>query len=169
MRSNFKQEVFRFIIVGIINTAIDLAVLNLLIAISHKGQSGFYYSFFKGVSFLVAVTNSYFMNKNWTFAAAGKASNNAVHNISRAAQAKKSKIGIERAEFLLISIVGFFVNDLAASFFVNTGSPQASLQKIWPTVAALLATAFGLVWNYIGYKYLVFKKHKPDLELLPPA
>ena len=37
----FVSQVVRFAIVGIINTGVDLAVLNALIAISHRGRSKF--------------------------------------------------------------------------------------------------------------------------------
>lgn len=63
----FVSQVVRFAIVGLMNTGVDLAVLNALIAISHRGGSGFMYSIFKAISFLVAVVNSYFMNTRWTF------------------------------------------------------------------------------------------------------
>lgn len=57
----------RFAVVGVINTAVDLAVLNTLIAISHRGSSGLLYSLFKAISFFVAVLNSYWLNSRWTF------------------------------------------------------------------------------------------------------
>ena len=60
-------QMARFAVVGVINTAVDLAVLNTLIAISHRGRSGLLYSLFKAISFLVAVLNSYWLNSRWTF------------------------------------------------------------------------------------------------------
>lgn len=60
-------QISRFAVVGIINTAVDLAVLNTLIAVSHRGRSGLLYSLFKAISFLVAVLNSYWLNSRWTF------------------------------------------------------------------------------------------------------
>ena len=52
----------KFGIVGGLNAMIDLGVLNLLIVASGIA-AGIWYSVFKSVSFIVAVTNSYFWNK----------------------------------------------------------------------------------------------------------
>ena len=52
------SEIGRFTLVGIMNTAVDLGVLNTLIAISHRGRAGLVYSFFKAIAFLVAVINA---------------------------------------------------------------------------------------------------------------
>lgn len=59
------SQIARFAIVGVINTAVDLAVLKTLIALSHRGRTELLYSFFKGISFLVAVLNSYCLNSRW--------------------------------------------------------------------------------------------------------
>lgn len=56
-----------FAVVGVINTAVDLTMLNTLIAVSHRGRSGLLYSVFKAISFLVAVLNSYRLNSRWMF------------------------------------------------------------------------------------------------------
>ena len=49
-----RSEIARFAFVGAINTAVDLAVLNTLIATTHRGRAGLLYSLFKAISFLVA-------------------------------------------------------------------------------------------------------------------
>ena len=159
MKSNSKSgtnsehlfEILKFIAVGAINTVIDLAVLNFLIAIFHTGRSGASFGLFKSISFLAALVNSYILNRAWTFAGA-------------AAQKRRH---IEFGQFLAVSLIGLAVNVAAATAFVSAVHPVASLERFWPSIAALVGTAFGLIWNYIGYKYFVFVKK--DTELLPPA
>ncbi|NIT12920.1 MAG: hypothetical protein GTN99_01340, partial [Candidatus Dadabacteria bacterium] len=56
----------KFIAVGQSNAAIDIGVLNLLIIITSI-DSGIYFSIFKGVSFTLAVINSFLWNKFWSF------------------------------------------------------------------------------------------------------
>ena len=58
-------EFKRFVIVGIVNTAVDLGVLNALILLSGTGHSGFSYSVLKTISFTVALANSYYLNRTW--------------------------------------------------------------------------------------------------------
>jgi putative flippase GtrA len=142
--NNLFKQLARFIVVGVINTGIDLVVLNVLIHISQKGaKGGPYYSIFKGIAFLVALINSYLMNKHWTFA--GKGSNNKA---------------IEISEFIIVSAVGFVINVVGASLVINYIPAVAGAAKYWPSFAALCGTAIGLIWNFLGYKLVVFDKNK---------
>jgi len=150
MRSKRVTEILKFAIVGAINTAIDLAVLNLLIVLFHTGKSGFYFGVFKAISFLAALTNSYILNRTWTFSGAAK-----------------RKTHIQFGQFLVISLIGLGINVSVATAFVSSIRPLAGLSALWPSVAALVGTAVGLIWNYFGYKYFVFIHE--DTELLPPA
>ena len=56
----------KFVEVGVLNTLVDWGVLNFLVLISGVA-SGIAFSFFKSISFLVALFNSYIFNKFWTF------------------------------------------------------------------------------------------------------
>ena len=131
----------KFIAVGISNTLIDWGILNLLIFISGIA-AGFYYSVFKGLSFVVAVINSYFWNKFWTFR-----------------KEKAERTGKEILQFLVISVIGIGINVGIASLVVNAvGSPAGISLKVWATAGAAMATVISMVWNFLGYKFIVFKK-----------
>ncbi|MDP3991580.1 MAG: GtrA family protein, partial [Candidatus Colwellbacteria bacterium] len=60
------RQITKFTIVGGLNTFLDFAVLNFLIASSGM-VSGAGFGFSKGISFIVATINSYFWNRHWTF------------------------------------------------------------------------------------------------------
>jgi len=133
----------KFILIGILNTLVDLGVLNLLIFVSDI-STGFVFSSFKGISFIVAVINSYFWNKFWTF--------------------KKSNTvqpGKEFLQFLIVSLIGFGINVGVASLIVNLiGSPfqySGVSEQIWANIGAIIASLVGMTWNFIGYKIFVFK------------
>ena len=133
-------QVAKFAAVGGLNTLLDLGVLNVLILISGVA-AGYWYPVFKGISFVVANINSYFWNKHWTF------------GVSDSANIK------EFSQFIAVSLVGFAINVGAASLLVNfIGSPESISPERWANIGALSATIFSLVWNFIGYKFFVFKK-----------
>ncbi|PIR04893.1 MAG: hypothetical protein COV57_02010 [Candidatus Liptonbacteria bacterium CG11_big_fil_rev_8_21_14_0_20_35_14] len=149
-------QFFKFAIVGGINTLVDFTVLYLLI-FSTGITGGMGYSLFKGISFLVAVGNSYLLNKSWTFRDRSK---------------KNSK---EAIDFLFVSVIGLLINVGIASLVVNGINPLEiviiplastlgfievfmSVEQIWAGVGGLTATAVSLIWNFFGYKIFVFKK-----------
>ena len=130
----------KFILVGILNTLIDLGLLNFLILISEI-KEGLWFSVFKGISFTVAVFNSYFWNKFWTFK-----------------KSKTTQTGKEFVQFIIVSLIGFGLNVGVASLVVNAVGPQFGFSKeIWANVGAIAATAFAMGWNFVGYKFIVFK------------
>jgi len=133
-------QIIKFSLVGVVNTAIDLGVLNILMFASGI-TSGIFYSIFKAISFTAAVINSYFMNKYWTFGA------------------KKGEIEKEFSQFFLISIGGFIINVGSASIVVNLIPNFLRVNpQLWGNVGALVGTFLGLAWNFLGYKFVVFRK-----------
>lgn len=139
-RSIFFQ-LGKFITVGVSNTAIDFGILNLLIFLTDV-EKGYLYSVFKAVSFTVAVINSYLWNKFWTF-----------HDT------ETKGAGKEFFQFMAISGIGFAINVAIASLIVNVIDPVAGIgPRLWANVGAFLAVAVSVLWNFAGYKFVVFKK-----------
>ena len=60
------------------------------------------------------------------------------------------------AQFLVVSILSSVVNVASASYVATYMQPPVEFASYWPTVAALVGTVFSFVFNFIGYKYLVF-------------
>ncbi|MDX1608375.1 MAG: GtrA family protein [Candidatus Spechtbacterales bacterium] len=132
----------KFALVGALNTFLDLGVLNLFILLTGV-SAGTLFSVFKGVSFIIAALNSYAWNKWWTF------------------ESKKEKIGQEFTQFMVVSVIGFFLNVGTASFMVNIVGPQFGLEPApWASVGALVGTIVVFIWNFVGYKFWVFKDEK---------
>jgi len=138
----FFRQFARYAMVGFLNSGVDFAVFNLLMFWT-KIEKGPFISSFKTMSFVVAVTNSYFWNKYWAFEAG-------------ASTEKKSK---EFAKFIIVNIVGAFLNVSITSGIIFFVEPQFGFnQVVWNNLAAVVATAFALIWNFIGFKLIVFKK-----------
>lgn len=134
----------KFVMIGFMNFFIDIAVLNVEMALSGK-TTGLYYTGFKAFSFLCAVTFSYFFNKHWAFR-----------------DKKKTEQGKQFSQFLSVSIVGMIINVATASLVVTYIGPAVTFiaisSKLWGNLGAVGGSAVGLVWNFLGYKFWVFKK-----------
>jgi putative flippase GtrA len=129
----------RFVVIGVLNTAIDFGVLNLLMILFHTGADGRWYVVFKSISFLTALCNSYFFNKHWVFRSAETS--------------PKPKV----AYFFSISVVGFFLNiTIASAAFHILGTIYPGHTHLFANVGALMGSCIVLVWNFIGYKFIVF-------------
>jgi len=136
---SFLFQFYKFVLVGVLNTLLDLSILNGLIVLTGI-TAGWHFSLFKGISFAAAVINSYFWNKFWTFRFAG---------------------GVKSAEFgkfIVISGIGLGMNVGAASFLVNIIGPLGGIKpQLWASVSALASIGITTIWNFIGYKVFVFR------------
>lgn len=132
-------QIIKFIFVGGFNTLLDWSTVNLLIFFSGI-STGLYFSLFKTISFLIANIASYFWNKNWTF--------------------QSNKKGASTFwQFFIVSLFGLLINVSIASIIVNFIQPIGKISTVlWAQLAMLVATAISMVWNFIGYKLIVFKK-----------
>ncbi|PIR97806.1 MAG: hypothetical protein COT89_02755 [Candidatus Colwellbacteria bacterium CG10_big_fil_rev_8_21_14_0_10_42_22] len=129
----------KFALTGALNTFLDFAILNLLITLTGITE-GLWASVFKTLAFGVAVINSYFWNKYWTF------------------EATESRKRSEFVEFILVSVLSLGVN-VGTFSLVNALSPTGGLNPTtWANVSALAATAIAWIFNFLGYKFLVFRK-----------
>ena len=137
----FVFQLAKFALVGALNNFIDLGILSILMALSGI-SSGWAYSLFKAISFIGGTTNSYFWNKLWTFE-------------KKESQERKKEI----FKFFIVAGVGFAINVIIASLVVNVLGPQFGLSaRVWGILGAVVATLCGMTWNFLGYKFVVFKK-----------
>ena len=130
----------KFGAVGALNTFLDLGVLSAAMILSGVA-SGPLYPVFKGISFLIGTTNSFFWNKYWTFGSSERPT------VSQA------------AKFYSVAGIGWVINVSSASFVVNVLSrPENITPNQWGIIGGLAGVALSFLWNFIGYKFLVFKR-----------
>ena len=134
-------QMAKFVLVGALNTIVDMGILNFLMW-RFEIYGGGLYPIFVGISFLVATVNSYFWNKHWTFT-----------------QRKETFAPGEYLKFLIILIGGLLLHMIIASFVVNVIGPQFGISvKLWANIGKFIAVLIAFVWNFFGAKFIVFKK-----------
>lgn len=140
----------KFVETGVLNTAVDFGVLNLLIFFIGT-STGLIYSMLKAASFAVATLNSYLWNKLWVFGAVREGEKRG--EISE-------KTGEEFGKFIIVSLIGLVINVAAASIvvFASRYSGTSVSEKLWANIGAAGGSVSAMMWNFVGYKKLVFKK-----------
>ncbi|MES9903054.1 MAG: GtrA family protein [Sedimenticola sp.] len=120
-------EFIRFGIVGVVNTAIDFGLFILLF-----WGLGLEPLVANALAYLLAVTNSFFLNHSWTF----RIDNSAISLISY-------------GRFVVFNSFGLFLATLAILFLSDF---------IRAELAKLLAVGLTLVWNFSTSKLFVFNQ-----------
>lgn len=147
LRSLLKDQRVRFALAGCTNTALDFITLNILVFV--LGLATLTANI---ASVFVGITISYFLNHFFVFRYPGKAS------------------WIRFGEFFLVTgfsslvlqsvIIWGFETLFQTSFgrsllFIGTEAEKAFVAI---NIAKLVAVLVGLVWNFIMYRFIVFRR-----------
>jgi len=138
---SFLYNFVKFGEAGGLNWLVDIGIVNILIIIT--GQSaGIYFILFKGFSFIVAATNSYFWSKLWVFYGS-----------------KKQNEGSEISKFAIATLLGLLINVTIATTISYLGpSLFSNISKIgWANIAVIAGSLTAMLFNFTLYKLWVFK------------
>lgn len=126
MRSNVF-EFLRFSLVGVLNTVIHYVVFLFLLRVLSVN-----YFFSSGIGYLAGLTNSYLMNRKFTFRVSHEKS-----------------LG-EAGRFLVVN---------AAALGVNLGAMRILVGNVGiiPEIAQVLAIAVSYATNFLGNKFWTFR------------
>jgi len=124
----FRLRIIRFGIIGGLSTAIDFAILNVLVIFF-----SFNVYFAATISFILAVSNSFYWNKKWTFN--GFLKNKSTSNLY---------LG-----YFLVNLVGLGLNTLILFTLIQGFS-------LWYNFAKIFAAIIVFFWNYFASKRWVF-------------
>ncbi len=148
-------QLAKFLVIGVLNTLVDLGILAFLFSLASLSGTAIasndilltlfvpvtFFILYKSISFIIANINSYFWNKYWTFGTDNH-----------------KKTSTEFTQFFLVSLIGFVINVVGSSlvftFFHQIGGLTADQ---WGLIGAAVGSISGLAWNFIGYKFIVFK------------
>lgn len=69
--------------------------------------------------------------------------------------------GVQFASFLIVSLIGLAINSfivVIATQVITPGLESTANADTIKNIAKILATAFSLIWNFVAYKLIVFKR-----------
>jgi len=125
------RQFIKFGIVGVINTVLDYMLFATFFYLLD-----IHYLWANAMSFSIAVTNSYVLNRRWTF---------------RSDNPRWQK---EAIKFLIINIIGLGISELILFIFVEHFQVHQLLAKVGAIVVVLF-------WNFTGTRLWAFKPVPP--------
>ncbi len=130
-------QIFRFGIVGSLNTLLDILVLNLLLFCfpTHDVSMLLVYS---SLAYIVGALNSYLMNKYWTF------------------RHTKRTTRSEVFRFACVNIFGIFCNDVLIWSIAHLAHPVFVNTFVWANVSKIVAILGTISISYLGMRLWVF-------------
>jgi putative flippase GtrA len=137
----FIYQLAKFVLVGAFFAVFDLIILNSLIAyFGITKEEILKYAIFVIVSFTIVTTFKYFANKYWAFE-----------------KTEKERMEREFGIFFLVTAISGLIQVGVASllfkFLILAISPLLA-----GNVGKILGIVVASVWNFLCYKFLVFKK-----------
>ena len=122
-RNNWIQ-LAKFCVVGGIGYVINLAVYTALL------HAGLHYLAAATCSFLVAVTNNYFLNRHWTF------------------RDRRHHVGVQGFQFLVVSAASLGANLLVLHVLISLGAGELVGQAIAIVVVTPLNFVGNRLWSF---------------------
>ncbi|MGE5453999.1 MAG: glycosyltransferase, partial [Methylocystaceae bacterium] len=131
------QQVFRFGITGLVNTAIDFILFNLLIIGTGFNSPG-QVAIINAISVTVAACNSYLMNRYWTFAARNPVA--------------RMHVG----RFVIATAIGMIINTTVVTGigYLTTWLPLSTYLLL--NISKLGGAVLSASWNFVVYRSWVF-------------
>jgi len=128
-------EMTKFGVIGVINTAIDMAIYNALLSIGPIKASA--------VSMTVATTSSYLMNRYWTFA-----------------RRQRSSAPREYVLFFALNLVGFVIQSTPIAFAkygMHFSEDGTIVDLLAFNIAKIVGIGMGMLFRFWSYRTFVFK------------
>ncbi|MEA3293283.1 MAG: GtrA family protein [Patescibacteria group bacterium] len=137
----FFFQLVKFLLIGSLFAIFDLLLLNFLMGYFEVTE-GVKYSVFVTASFVVITSIKYIADKFWAFEKSGK-----------------EGVGMEFMGFFIITLISGVIHIGVASFIVNVVGAQFSVSSlVWANIGKILGIIVASIWNFLGYKFIVFKK-----------
>lgn len=126
------QKFIRFCLVGATNAAIDIGLFNILLSLKLNPYLA------GSLSFVVAATNGYILNRAWTFK-----------------EQKSQRVARQYFFFLFISTIGLGFNNLI--LYLTLQHLDLDNPVLTANIGKILAVGIVVFWNYSMNRFFVFR------------
>ncbi len=137
-----RAQFTRYVIIGVVNTALDFGIYTLLTRTSEFWMN--HYLWANALAFMLVVTWSFFWNKHWTF------------------KNRESRHAQQYAKFVFATVTGIAI----AEGVLYLGVAEFGLHDI---LSKVLAAPFVVVWNFLAYRLWAFRASRkivPEAEII---
>lgn|SRR3989338_2041945 len=150
----FFEQFGRFAVVGFFCASIDFFILNALSELSGI-ERGFLVGWVNVPGFSVALVVSYLLNHRWVFG-----NNNLLDQNESGLKKVPNLLSAFRhfPTFLVISVIGLFLNSGIIIILTTYIPSQNYDDELVLNVAKVVASAVVMISNFIGYKFIAFRK-----------
>jgi putative flippase GtrA len=151
------KKLARFLMIGVCNTSVDLAILNCLVFFAH-----FPAIVANLISASISTTTSYFLNHHFVFRSKEK------HSLKLFGRFfAVTGVGILGIQSLVIYIVTHLLKPhhiLVQNIINSIHISSLSVKAFDLNVAKLTAVLIALIWNFMIYHFIVFKTPSNELD-----
>jgi putative flippase GtrA len=139
----FVYQLGKFLLIGAFFAIFDLIILNILLEyFGISKEEGVKYAIFVATSFVIATTVKYVADKYWTFE-----------------KANREQMGLEFGKFFVITLIsGGIQVGVASLIFAAAPSLLGMTELVAGNIGKIGGIIVASAWNFIGYKFIVFKK-----------
>src|SRR5258708_4831547 len=140
-----KKQFIQYVLIGIVNFGVQSATLLLLSWLTGATQ-GWKVFLISNIATVVAITNSYILNRLWTF---------------RDHKSSVSKAGL----FYGLTIIGAEIASVLMTVIATyIHAPFGLSGRPWLFVANVISVGFSILWNFTAYTQIVFRTPAPVVE-----
>lgn len=142
----------KYCLIGIIATLVDMDIVLFCVWVAPNLRHAFAKPFrtdlivifclVLAAAFLLSTYVKFLGNKYWTFE-----------------EKEKKDTKKEFTKFFVVTFLGLLLDEIGFFIFFKLIGPQWGVSAdVWRSISVILAALFAAVWNFLGYKIIIFKK-----------
>jgi len=132
----------KYVAVGFMSAAVNFGILNFFSLVTGV-FSGFSIIVFNILAFFITITNAFFWHKFWSF------------------EKKSAPHLAEYSQFVGVTVLSGLI-DSGVVYVLTTviGAPEFFSPALWENISKVIAAVPVVIWNFLFYKFWIFKHEK---------